>query len=231
MAKTIVVCGYGPGISDATARRFAREGFQVALVARRTEHVQRTVEELRASGVRAQGFVCDLADAAAARRLIDDVRASLGSISVLHWNAYGHGAGDLTSCDPAELQSVLDVAVLSLVGAVQAALPDLRAAPQGDAAILVTGGGYALYEPTIDALAVRFGGMGLSVAKAAQHKLVGVLHAKLAPEGIFAGEVTVLGIVKGSAFDRGRGTVEASAVAERFFTMYRERSAPYTQVA
>jgi hypothetical protein len=83
----------------------------------------------------------------------------------------------------------------------------------------------------MDALAAKFGGMGLSVAKAAQHKLVGVLHAKLAPEGVFVGEVTVLGIVKGTAADRGQGTIEASAVAERFLTLYRgERSAPYAQV-
>jgi NAD(P)-dependent dehydrogenase (short-subunit alcohol dehydrogenase family) len=162
--------------------------------------------------------------------LIEEVQATLGPISVLHWNAYAHAAGDLTLCDISEIQTVLNVAVMGLVTAVQAALPDLRAAAPGDAAVLETGGGYALYEPTMDALAAKFGGMGLSVAKAAQHKLVGVLHAKLAPEGVFVGEVTVLGIVKGTAADRGRGTIEASAVAERLLTLYRERSAPYAQV-
>ena len=30
MAKTIVVCGYGPGVSDAVARKFGSEGFSVA---------------------------------------------------------------------------------------------------------------------------------------------------------------------------------------------------------
>ncbi|HEX7670382.1 MAG TPA: hypothetical protein VF395_12390 [Polyangiaceae bacterium] len=34
MAKTIVVCGYGPGISSAVAEKFGAEGFSVALAAR-----------------------------------------------------------------------------------------------------------------------------------------------------------------------------------------------------
>jgi hypothetical protein len=29
MQKTIIVCGYGPGISDAVANKFGGEGFQV----------------------------------------------------------------------------------------------------------------------------------------------------------------------------------------------------------
>jgi NAD(P)-dependent dehydrogenase (short-subunit alcohol dehydrogenase family) len=34
MSKTILIAGYGPGISDAVARKFGAEGFAVALAAR-----------------------------------------------------------------------------------------------------------------------------------------------------------------------------------------------------
>ena len=34
MAKTMIVCGYGPGISNAVAQRFGAEGFSVALIGR-----------------------------------------------------------------------------------------------------------------------------------------------------------------------------------------------------
>ena len=34
MAKTLVIVGYGPGVSAAMAERFGAEGFSVALVAR-----------------------------------------------------------------------------------------------------------------------------------------------------------------------------------------------------
>src|SRR5436853_43294 len=82
--------------------------------------------------------------------------------------------------------------------AVAAALPDLE---KNKGAILVTGGGLYKNEPFMDAVAVNWNTMGLALGKAAQHKLVGLLHQKLAPQGVFVGEATVLGLVKGTRFD------------------------------
>ena len=62
------------------------------------------------------------------KQLIADIRDSFGPIRVLHWNAYTGGAGDLKTSSAAELRAVLNVAVHGLVAAVQAALPDLKAA-------------------------------------------------------------------------------------------------------
>jgi NAD(P)-dependent dehydrogenase (short-subunit alcohol dehydrogenase family) len=31
MSKTILICGHGPGISAAVAKRFGRENFQVSM--------------------------------------------------------------------------------------------------------------------------------------------------------------------------------------------------------
>jgi hypothetical protein len=73
--------------------------------------------------------------------------------------------------------------------------------------------------------------MGLAVAKAAQHKLVGVLHAKLKPEGVYVGEVTILGIVKSTAADRGNGTIDAATVAEKFWEISRTRSEVWVRVS
>jgi hypothetical protein len=66
--------------------------------------------------------------------------------------------------------------------------------------------------------------MGLAVGKAAQHKLVGLLSAKLSGEGIYVGEVVVLGMVKGTAFDSGQATIESSDIAAKFWEMYGSRS-------
>jgi NADP-dependent 3-hydroxy acid dehydrogenase YdfG len=35
MSKTIVIVGFGPGVSTAVAEKFGAEGFSVALIARR----------------------------------------------------------------------------------------------------------------------------------------------------------------------------------------------------
>jgi short-subunit dehydrogenase len=223
MANTIMVCGYGPAISEAVARKFGAEGFQVGLVARRAEVLARGEAGLKAAGVRVQTFVRDLSDPEAIQHLFGEARAALGPTTVLHWNAFSTGAGDLTTHTASDLRTSLDVSVIGLVAATQAALSDLRSA-RGSAAILVTGGRLAMYEPEVDSAAVKFGAMGLAVAKAAQHKLVGVLHAKLKPDGIYVGEVTVGGFVKGSASDRGQATLDPNEIAQRFWSLYKERN-------
>jgi short-subunit dehydrogenase len=228
MSRTIVVCGHGPGISSAVARRFGKEGFQVALVSRTRERLEESARALAEAGIEARAFPCDLSDVSAVQRLVVDVREKLGPITVMHWNAYTHGAGDLTEADPAELQRVLDLSATSLVAAVQSALPDLRA--QSDAAVLVTGGGLAYYDPKVDAMAVGWKAMGLAIGKAAQHKAVGLLHQRLAPEHIYVGEVVVLGVVKGTAFDQGHGTLDPNDIADRFWNLYTTRGEAIVEI-
>jgi short-subunit dehydrogenase len=222
MPRTIAICGYGPGISDGVARRFGREGFQVALVARNAARVEAGAKALGEAGITAKGFVCDLGDTAAVERLVADVRAQLGPITVLHWNPSAGVAGDIVTRDVAELRTAFDVGVNGLVAAIQKSLPDMKA--QKDAAILVTGGGIGQPTPQVDQMAVRWNTIGIAVVKAAQHKLVRTLHHKLANDGIYVGEVMVVGSVKGTSFDRGQATIDPAAVADQFWAIYRRRS-------
>src|SRR5512140_1076512 len=135
MTKTMIIAGYGPGISSALAERFGREGFALALVARNTERLAASVKALAAKGIRAEAFPTELGDPAATRTMVEAVRGKLGPITVLQWNAYQMAAGDLLTADVASLRSLFDVPIVSLVTAVQAALPDL--AKQKDAAVLI----------------------------------------------------------------------------------------------
>lgn len=222
MTKTIIVCGHGPGISDAVARRFGAEGFSVALVARSKDKLAQAAAALTAKGIKAEAFPTDLADIKAVRSLVAKVRASLGPITAIHWNAYGGGAGDLLAADIGELKTSFDIGVVGLVAAVQEALPDLRS--QSGSAVLITGGGFAFYDPKVDAAATQWNAMGLAVAKAAQHKLAGLLSEKLKKDNVYVGEVVVLGMVKGTAFDSGHATLEPSAIAQKFWELYTGRS-------
>ncbi len=221
MKRTIVVCGHGPGISDAVARRFGREGYAVAIVARNAERLSAAAAALVEAGITAKAFPCDLGSPDAVRALVRQVRSSLGPIATVHWNAYGHGAGDLTTAPIDELRSTLDVSTFGLVAAVQEALPDLKTS---HGAVLVTGGGLSFYDPKMDAVAVQWKAMGLAVAKAAQHKTTALLNARLAGEGVYVGEVVVLGLVKGTAFDTGQGTLDPAAIADRFWDIHQRRA-------
>jgi NADP-dependent 3-hydroxy acid dehydrogenase YdfG len=220
MSKTILVCGYGPGISNAVAERFGAEGFSVALAARSADRLTAGVKALEAKGIRAAGFPTDLADPASARALVGKVRETLGPITVLEWNAYSGGAGDLLTADLAAIRGALDMAVTYLLMVVQAALPDLK--QQQDGAVLVINGGLGYFDAKADAAAVQWNTMGLSVANAAKHKLVGVLAKKLESDGIYVGEAMVLGTVKAAASDSG--TIAPTSVAAKLWDLYRART-------
>lgn len=221
MSKTILVFGHGPGISDAVARRFGKEGYAVGLVARNAERLAAAAKSLEGAGITAKAFPCDVGDPDAVRALVREARGALGPIAIVHWNAYAGVAGDLLTASSADLRKVLDVGVVGLVAAVQESLADLKA-QQGS--VLITGGAFAFYDRGADGAAVQFQAMGLAVAKAAQHKLSGLLHARLAAEGVYAGEVVVAGMVKGTAFDFGNATLEAPAIAEKFFELHSKRA-------
>ena len=221
MSKTIIVCGYGPGISKAVAEKLGAEGFSVALVGRSADKLAAGVEALEAKGVKAAAFPADLGDPAAARDAVKKARAALGPITVLQWSAYNGGAGDLTTADAAAIRALFDVGITGFLATVQEALPDLR--KQTDAAVLVTNGGLGYVNPQMDAGGVTWNEMGLSVVNAAKNKLIGLLSHKLAPDKIYVGQIMVLGSIKGSAFDKGQATIDGAAVAGKFWDLYKAR--------
>ena len=229
MSKTILVCGFGPGISTAVAEKFGAAGFKVALVARNAERLEAGVKALAAKKIEAKAFPCDCGDKAAVEKMVKNVSESFGPITVLQWTAYGTGAGDLVANPLSELDGQLAVAIDGLLTAVRTALPDLEK-QKNESAVLVTNGGFGYSKPEIDAVCVKYNQMGLGVANAAKHKLVGVLNAKLKEKGVYVGEVTVLGSVKGTAWDDGKATVEPATVGAKFWDLYQAKKDVYAEV-
>jgi len=231
MSKTIVIVGFGTGISTAVAEKFGAEGFSVAIVARNEAHLAAAVSALSAKGIAAAAFAADASDPVAVRAALGRVRAKFGPIAVIHWNAYGGAeAGDLATTDPAAVRGVFDVAVIGLLAAVQEALPDLRNAKDG--AVLVTNGAFGELSEQMDAYAVGMKSMGVALANAAKHKLVGLLAQRLKDDGVYVGEVMVAGMIKGGRFDSGGSdAIKASTVADKFWELYRSRGVTRARVA
>ena len=220
MRKTIVIVGYGPGISNAVAQKFGGAGFSVALIGRNAEKLAAGVQALEATGIAAASFVGEAGDPESIRGAIAKVRASFGPITAIQWSAYGTDGGDLLTAASGAIRSGFDVAVVGLLVAVQEALPDLRAAK---GSILITNGAFGDPAPQADEAAVSFKSMGLAVANAAKAKLVGVLAQALKTDGVFVGEVMVSGLVKGTAWDHGNATIEPAAIANKFWELHEKR--------
>jgi NAD(P)-dependent dehydrogenase (short-subunit alcohol dehydrogenase family) len=219
MSKTIVVVGFGVGVSAGVADKFGAEGYSVALVARSVDRLAAGVEALKAKGVAAAAYPADAGDPAAIRAAIAKARAKLGPIAAIHWNAYGgSNMGDLLTLDPAALSGVFDIAVVGLLSAVQEALPDLKAAK---GAVLVTNGAFGYIEPHMDALGIALDAVGVALANAAKAKLVGLLAARLKDDGVYVGEVTIAGVVKGTGW--GEGGIEPASIADQFWGLAQAR--------
>jgi NADP-dependent 3-hydroxy acid dehydrogenase YdfG len=223
MGKTLLVVGFGPGISTAVAEKFGSSGFSVALVARSEERLVAGVASLKAKGIEAAAFQADAGDPAAIRAAIGKARAALGPITVIQWTAYGGaGAGDLVTAEVAAVRSVFDVAIVGLLAAIQESLPDLKTTKEG--AVLITNGAFGEINPQIDEYAVNAGAMGLALANAAKHKLVGLLAQRLKRDGVYVGEVMVAGTIRGSAWDQGSANLDGSTIANKFWELYQART-------
>ncbi len=85
--KVSIITGAAQGIGHATALRFARDGARVAVCDINEAAVVKTVDEIRAAGGQALGFVVDVTDKASIQRMVDGVMAAWGRIDTLVNNA------------------------------------------------------------------------------------------------------------------------------------------------
>ncbi|HVY60297.1 MAG TPA: SDR family NAD(P)-dependent oxidoreductase, partial [Planctomycetota bacterium] len=85
--RVIAVLGSGPGLGAAIARRFAREGFAVALMARREEALRPIQAEIEGAGGRAIALAADATDPRSVHAAFARIREALGPADVLVYNA------------------------------------------------------------------------------------------------------------------------------------------------
>ncbi|NIH81542.1 SDR family NAD(P)-dependent oxidoreductase [Amycolatopsis viridis] len=186
-----VIIGAGPGIGQAVARRFVREGLPVVTIAR---------SERAVPGARA--LVADATDEDALRGALDVAAGELGTPDVLVYNAaiiQPDGPGDLSA------RGHLDAWAVNVVGALTAAAHVAPAmAERGSGTILITGG---MPEPD-----PRY--VSLSLGKAGVRTLVSLLDAQYGPSGVHVASVTVDGpVAPGTPFD-------PDDIAEHYWTLH-----------
>jgi 3-oxoacyl-[acyl-carrier protein] reductase len=120
--RKAIICGGSRGIGRAIALGFAASGAAVSICARGAETLERTRQELAASGRKVHAASVDLANAAAIKTYIAEAAAALGGIDVLVNNASAFGSAD----DEAAWVASLAIDMLAIVHATQAALPFLQ---------------------------------------------------------------------------------------------------------
>jgi NAD(P)-dependent dehydrogenase (short-subunit alcohol dehydrogenase family) len=179
--RVCVVTGVGPGTGAALVRRFAAEGFRVAMLARDAARLEALAAEIPG----AAPFPVDVADLDALRATLARVRASLGAPTVLLHNAVAGGFGTYESVKPEDLEQRFRVNVTSLLVLAQELAPGMIAA--GGGAIVVTG--------NTSAWRGKAGFAGFAPTKAAQRILAESLARSLGPQGVHVAYVVIDAVI------------------------------------
>jgi short-subunit dehydrogenase len=191
MSKSIAVFGAGPGLGQAVARRYAREGYAVTLVGRRPAPLERLANELTSAGATVHVITADLADTGATPRLAEQIRAKSGDLDAFYYAPTPDtGFVSAARLTPRHAQSFMPLIFYTMLALVQEFLPHML--EQGDGAILTAQGG-----STVRGLPNM---SGPSPAQAAQRNYLQALAAEVAEKGVYVGMLYIGAAIKNSAF-------------------------------
>ncbi|KOV63531.1 SDR family NAD(P)-dependent oxidoreductase [Streptomyces sp. MMG1121] len=208
--SSVAIVGAGPGLGAAVARRFGREGFAVALVARHRERLDRMVDELGGQGVRAGGFVADVRRPEELAGALRRAAGELGTVEVLQYSPVPHRdfMRPVLETGHRDLVAPLEFSVYGPVAAVQQVLPGMRRLGRGTI-LFVNGGTAAVPHPER---------AGTSVAFAAESAYGHLLHERLAGEGIYVAQLVIPG-----AITLGHARKDPGVLAEVLWGLHLER--------
>ncbi|TQM37019.1 SDR family NAD(P)-dependent oxidoreductase [Pseudonocardia cypriaca] len=133
LAGTVaVVTGASSGIGAATARRLARDGASVALVARRGDRLAEVAREIAEEGGAAQPVVADITSRVGADSAVEQAVSAFGRLDTVVNNAGVMLVGPFADAPEGEWERMIDVNVLGLLYMAKAALPHLIKAAAGE---------------------------------------------------------------------------------------------------
>jgi NAD(P)-dependent dehydrogenase (short-subunit alcohol dehydrogenase family) len=179
--KVCAVVGVGPGNGAAFAKRFAAEGYAVALLARRSELTQKLAASLPA----ARAYACDVADEASVARVFAEIRTDLGDVEVLIYNAGSGVWGTVEEISPADFEASWRINALGALLTAKQVVPAMKSAKRGS---LIFVGATASRRGNVKTAA-------FAPAKAAQRSLAESMARHLWPAGIHVALIVVDGAV------------------------------------
>ncbi|GAA4447716.1 SDR family oxidoreductase [Novipirellula rosea] len=127
----VVITGASAGIGRAAVRHFAKQGYDVGLIARGEQGLLAAADEVRRFGGRACHVVCDVADAEAVESAAAQIESELGLIDVWVNNAMVSVFSPVAEMEPHEYKRVTEVSYLGYVYGTLAALRRMRRRDHG----------------------------------------------------------------------------------------------------
>lgn len=184
-SKVAAVVGVGEGLGASIARRFAREGYGVAMMARSTDKLMQIQSDIAKADGKALSVAADVTDAQSLKAAFDKVNSDLGAASVLIYNAGIFKINSILELTPEQFDYCWKVNCFGAFVAAQQVLPAMVERHEGT--IILTGATASLKgSAKFAALAVgKFGLRALSQS----------LAREFAPQGIHVAHVIIDGMI------------------------------------
>lgn len=124
MAKTLLITGASSGIGEATARAVAKPGWNVALLARSKDSLDRIAADI---GDTALAIECDVTDREALNGAVRQSVEKFGGLDGVFANAgMGVDKPGVEKGDPDEWHDMIQLNVMAVLYTAHAAMPELR---------------------------------------------------------------------------------------------------------
>src|SRR5438477_6928012 len=130
-SKVVVITGASAGVGRATARRFAKDGAQIALLARGRDGLEAARKEVEEFGGRAVVVMVDVADADQVEAAAAQIERELGEIDIWINNAMASVFSPIQEMTPEEFRRVTEVTFLGCVYGTLAALKRMSSRNRG----------------------------------------------------------------------------------------------------
>jgi NAD(P)-dependent dehydrogenase (short-subunit alcohol dehydrogenase family) len=124
--RTVLITGASSGVGEATARLFARNGWNVVASARAVERIGGWADQPNIARL-----AMDVTDEVAVRAAVANAARRFGGLDALVNNAGAGLAGAFESISEADLKAVFDVNLFGPARTIRAAIPYLRASKSG----------------------------------------------------------------------------------------------------
>ena len=222
--KVAAVLGVGPGLGAAVARRFASEGFAVALMARTEESVTAVREEIENGGGTALPVSTDATNPDSVAAAFERVRAELGDPEVFVYNAGAFQMGGVLEVSPAQFDECFRANCAGAFYAAREVLPAMVEAGHGT--VLLTGASAALRGKA------RFS--ALAVGKFGLRALAQSMAREFGPQGIHVLHVIIDGQINTPRMremspDREEHTLlSPDAIAETYWRLHSQDHTAWT---
>ena len=192
MSKPVcTIVGAGPGNGAAFARKFAEEGYAIALLARGTAYSNELAAELED----ARAYECDASEPASVIEAFSRIEEDLGATQVLIYNAGGGSWQTVEEITVEDFERGWRINALGALVAAQQVLPAMTAKAAGNIVF-------------VGATASLRGGpksTGFASAKAAQRSLAQSMAKHLGPKGIHVSLMVIDGVIQSERMPGAEG--------------------------